>query len=146
MCTDAFKKEVIEGLKNYDRQKDFVVANGPEKKEIIAIIESLLCKIEGDASNVCRTERGVLLCFPWDKIDFPKTKKEKWAVSFRGIEETFLLSLDKKGVLRGHLYSDKAEIYRTIKEFKNIEMLSDSELENEIAVGSLPLLISADEI
>jgi hypothetical protein len=130
MGLDDFKKEVFESMKNYDRNKDFEVADGPEKKTVIKIIESLFSQMGEDTSNVFQTERGVLLCFPWDIIKFPRMKKEKWAVSFRGRDENFFLSLDKKGVLRGHLYSEKAEIFRTIKEFKKGKLLLNSEIEN----------------
>jgi hypothetical protein len=130
---DAFKKEVLDSLKNYDRAKDFEVANGPEKKEVIKIIESLLRQMGEETSNVFRTERGALLCFPWDIMNFPQMKKEKWAVSFRGRDENFFLSLDRKGVLRGHLYSEKAEIHRTIKEFKKGKILLNSEIESGTA-------------
>jgi hypothetical protein len=140
MSAEAFTKEIFEGLKNYDSKKDFVVADGPEKREVIAIIESLLAQIVDDVSNVCKIERGALVCYPWDKIDFPQTKNDKWAASFRSPTETFLLALDKKGGLRGHLYSDKAEIYRTIKEFENAKMLPDSELESAIDGSNLLLL------
>jgi hypothetical protein len=141
MCVDAFKKEVLEGLKNYDRQKDFVVADCPEKTEVVEIIEELLAQIEGSASNVSRTPRGALLCFPWDKIDFPHSEDDKWAVSFRGPDESFLLTLSNNGGLRGHLYSDNAEIHRTIKEFKGAKMLTDTELDTAMAEGALPLII-----
>jgi hypothetical protein len=140
MDADAFTKEILEGLKNYDRNKDFVIADCPEKMEVIAIVESLLSQIKGDVSNACRIKSGALLCYPWDKMHFPHSKKDKWAVSFRGTKETFLLSLDKKGSLRGHLYSDKAEIYRTMKKFKNVKMMSDDELETAVKAGLLPLL------
>lgn len=136
---DSFTKELLEKYRNYDKNKDFVVADGPEKQEVIGIIESLFTQMGDHTSNVFKIKRGALLCFPWAllKIEPPKDG-EKWAVSFRGKDESFLLSYNDLGVLRGHLYSKKATVYQTITEFKDARVLSETEMPDL----SFPVLVA----
>jgi hypothetical protein len=139
---DPFTSELLRNYVNYDKNNDFVVAEGTEKREVIAIIESLMKQLGENTSNVFQTARGALLCYPWSKLDMkPPKKGEKWTVSFRGKVESFVLSLNKKGVLRGHLYSETAEVFTRIQEFKTAKVL----LEADPSSLSFPVIIAKQD-
>ncbi|MDR3170179.1 MAG: hypothetical protein LBU17_00980 [Treponema sp.] len=128
---DSFTNELIEKYTTYNKDHDFVVADGPQKQEVIAIIESLIGQIGNDTSNVFQIEQGALLCYPWHLLDMsPPKKDEKWTVSFRGKIDSFVLALNNRGELRGHLYSEKAEVYNTIKAFKDAQVVKETESPN----------------
>ncbi|MDR3301263.1 MAG: hypothetical protein LBT01_01855 [Spirochaetaceae bacterium] len=128
---DDFTSELLTNYMNYNENNDFVVAEGAEKRKVIAIIESLLGQLGDNTSNVFQTAEGALLCYPWRKLDLkPPKKGEKWTVSFRGKVESFVLSLNKKGVLRGHLYSETAEVFTRIQEFETSKVLLEADPAN----------------
>jgi hypothetical protein len=113
---------------NYKDDNDFVVAEGPEKRKVVEIVESLLKQLGEETSNIFKTRRGALLCYPWKKMKMkPPKKGEKWTVSFRGKVESFVLSFNNNGVLRGHLYSEKAEVFKRIQEFETAKVLIDAD-------------------
>jgi hypothetical protein len=118
---NEFTNELLQQYLNYDDNKDFVVADGPEKQEVIGIIESLIAQMGDHTSNVFKTPRGALLCYPWDLLGLPVPREnEKWSVSFRAKKESFVLAYDTQGGLRGHLYSRKAEILEAIRGFRGV--------------------------
>jgi hypothetical protein len=113
--TDDDMIDLMNKMQTYDKNKDFTVAECKEKYAVIEVVEQLFTYIKGKGTNLLRDgDTKVYFYSESIGLDFVKDRGCKWNVSYRSAEQDFFLALELDGTLKGHLYSDTADVHASM--------------------------------